>query len=252
MPAATPPTNTTRPKRGREVEIDEDRKPIIQRVGEAGAGAAVVEADQDHQGIIRPLSGPNATSEVDDDTQDRKPDITSTVTLSANAGADNVLRPQPSDAQSAAEVSTDTGPAHAVQDPVGVGQALARLSVDPEFAKPHQGQADNTKDAKPKINAVAGPSSRAVPLPAHSEDSDEEDGDMWSKIEMHQASLIRLSTLHADGRQKEIERIQQVIKDKGKGKKRAKVEREASVKVESAKKEKNVGGQPIDLTEDSD
>jgi len=233
--------------------LNEDRKPIIQRVGQAGAGAAVVEVDQDHQGIVRPLSGPNATSEVDGETQDRKPDITSTVTLSVNAGAVNGVRPQPSDAQSAAEFSTDTGPAHAVQDPALVGQALARLSVDPEFAKSRQDRADNTEDAKPDINSVAGPSSIAVPqTPAQSEDSDGEDRDMWSKIEMHQASLISLSTLHADGRRKEIERIQKAIKEKGKGKKRAKVEREASVKVESARKEKIVGGQPIDLTEDSD
>ena len=251
MPAVPPPTNTTRPKRGREVEMDEDRKPTIQRVGEAGAGAAVVEVDQDHQGIIRPLSGPSATR-VYDDTQDRKPDITSAVSLSANTGAVNGDQPRRSDAQSAAEVRTDTGPTHAVQDPVLVGQALTRLSVDPEFAKPHQGQADNTEDAKPEINAVAGPSSGVVPLPAHGEDSDGEDRDMWSKIEMHQASLTSLFTLPADDRQKEIERIQRAIKDKGKGKKRAKIERGASVKIENVRKENVVGGQPIDLTDDSE
>jgi hypothetical protein len=254
LPSPPPPSASAKGrKRARAIEVKEDRKPNIQQAGGSGPRADVVEPNPKHQDAIGPLARPSSISRVDDDTQDRKPEITSAVTLSVNAGAVNGVRPQRSDVRSAADVSTDTGPTHAVQDPASVGQALARLSVDPEFAKPHQGQADNTEDAKPEINAVARSSSIAVPQThTQSEDSDEEDMDMWSKIEMHQASLTSLFTLPADDRQKEIERIQRAIKDKGKGKKRAKVEREASVKIENVRKEKVVGGQPTDLTEDSE
>ena len=46
--------------------------------------------------------------------------------------------------------------------------------------------------------------------------------------------------------------MQRGIKDKGKEKKRAKLGREASVKVEDVRRRKVGDGQPIDLTEDSD
>jgi hypothetical protein len=66
---------------------------------------------------------------------------------------------------------------------------------------------DITEDNKPNINAVAGPSTVAVPqLPTQDDDSDgeedsaKEERETWRKIEMYQASLTNSSALRADGR----------------------------------------------------
>jgi hypothetical protein len=245
--------------------VNEDRKPDIQQLGGQDPIADVVEVNRKDPDRIRSLPESSSTNQVNDVTRDRPP---SAVGHSAGAVANNGAQSKSSEVHPTEEIGTGTGPTRAVRNPVTIGQALARLSVDPGHAKTDQSRGhvprldDTSEETKPKINAVAGPSSMTEPrLPTHIEDSDADDQenlgkekrDMLWEIEMHQASRTIFPTTPADSFQKAIERLQRGIKDKGKGKKRAKLERGASVKVEEGQRNVRAGGdEPIDLSIDSD
>lgn len=230
--------SSTRSKRVREVKWMEDRIPNIQAAGEAGPGSKKLKAGQDQQGTSQPLSGPSATIKVDNDAKDQKFDIRAIARLRAHAGSVNGPQTHQSRVQPATQISTAPRPDQITQDPLSVGPVYKHVQI-------RYGRRGFTEDPEPKVNAAAGPSFNAAPrLPTRGKDSvgeensEREEEDMWWEIEMHQASHLNLSMSPADDWQRAIERLQRGIKDKGKEKKRAKLGREASVKVEDVRRKK--------------